>query len=42
MKKHTADGGCTSLRANCLKTDAESLCEKLLESGVKKIGRAHV
>mgnify|MGYP000447156452 CR=1 FL=1 len=32
---HTADGGCTSLRANCLKTDAESLCEKLLESGVK-------
>ena len=32
---HTADGGCTSLRANCLKTDAESLCKKLLESGVK-------
>ena len=32
---HTADGGCTSLRANCLKMDAESLCKKLLESGVK-------
>ena len=32
---HTADGGCTSLRANCLKTDAAALCEKLLESGVK-------
>ena len=32
---HTADGGCTSLRANCLKMDAAALCEKLLESGVK-------
>ena len=32
---HTADGGCTSLRANCLKTDAAALCKKLLESGVK-------
>ena len=32
---HTADGGCTSLRANCLKMDAAVLCEKLLESGVK-------
>ena len=33
---HTADGGCTSLRANCLKMDAAALCEKLLESGVKR------
>ena len=32
---HTADGGCTSLRANCLKMDAAALCDKLLESGVK-------
>ena len=32
---HTADGGCTSLRANCLKMDAAALCKKLLESGVK-------
>lgn len=34
---HTADGGCTSLRANCLKMDAAALCEKLLESGVKSV-----
>ena len=27
---HTADGGCTSLRANCLKMDAAALCKKLL------------
>ena len=33
---HTADGGCTSLRANCLKMDAAALCEKLLESGVDR------
>ena len=30
---HTADGGCTSLRANPLKADAETLCKLLLESG---------
>ena len=30
---HTADGGCTSLRANPLKADAEALCKLLLESG---------
>ena len=32
---HTADGGCTSLRANPLKADADTLCKKLLESGAK-------
>ena len=32
---HTADGGCTSLRANPLKADADILCKKLLESGAK-------
>ena len=32
---HTADGGCTSLRANPLKADADTLCKKLLETGVK-------
>ena len=30
---HTADGGCTSLRANPLKADPETLCKLLLESG---------
>ena len=30
---HTADGGCTSLRANPLKADAATLCKLLLESG---------
>ena len=30
---HAADGGCTSLRANPLKADAETLCKLLLESG---------
>ena len=30
---HTADGGCTSLRANPLKADAETICKLLLDSG---------
>ena len=33
---HTADGGCTSLRANPLKADAETLCRKLLETGARE------